>query len=130
MRLHFCENYWTASGKRKFNVFINGQKVLTNFDIYATAGTNGRAVIKEITKPANASGQLVYWFTNVVDNEGWTHMHRSFDIGNKIFFITSDGKIRQRQIAWSFVQRIPVQGKIVRADRNPPQSERAAVIAE
>jgi len=37
VRLHFCETYWTAAGKREFNVSINGKQVLTHFDIYATA---------------------------------------------------------------------------------------------
>jgi autotransporter-associated beta strand protein len=68
VRLHFMEPYWTASGKRTFNAFINGQKVLTNFDIYATAGTTNRAVIRQITAAANAGGQIVIGFSNVVDN--------------------------------------------------------------
>ncbi|WP_322480436.1 malectin domain-containing carbohydrate-binding protein, partial [Thermogemmatispora sp.] len=38
VRLHFAETYWSAAGKRVFNVSINGQQVLTNFDIYAAAG--------------------------------------------------------------------------------------------
>src|SRR5262249_43927612 len=36
--LYFEEHYWTAAGKREFNVIINGSQVLTNFDIFATAG--------------------------------------------------------------------------------------------
>jgi len=38
--LHFAEVYWTAAGKRVFNVAINGTTVLSNFDIYAAAGAN------------------------------------------------------------------------------------------
>jgi len=68
VRLHCDEVWWTAPGQRVFNVFINGTKVLTNFDIYATAGAQNRAVIKEIMTTANASGQLVVGFSNVVDN--------------------------------------------------------------
>ena len=38
VRLHFAETYWTATGQRIFNVSINGQQVLSNFDIIASAG--------------------------------------------------------------------------------------------
>ena len=38
VRLHFAELYFSAAGGREFNVAINGTTVLTNFDIYATAG--------------------------------------------------------------------------------------------
>jgi len=68
VRLHFCEPVWTASGQRVFNVYLNGQKVLSNFDVFATAGAQNKAVIKEIMTTANASGGLVAGFTNVVDN--------------------------------------------------------------
>src|SRR5262249_48794031 len=32
VRLHSAETYWTETGKRRFNVSINGTQVLTNFD--------------------------------------------------------------------------------------------------
>ena len=68
VRLHCIECCWASSGKRVFNVFINGQKVLTNFDIYAAAGAADRAVIKEIMATANTNGSLIIGFSNVVDN--------------------------------------------------------------
>jgi hypothetical protein len=68
VRLHFAELYWTATGKRKFNVAINGASVLSSFDIYATAGAQYKAVVREFTATANSSGQLVIAFTNVTDN--------------------------------------------------------------
>jgi fibronectin type 3 domain-containing protein len=68
VRLHCMECCWASSGKRVFNVFINGQKVLTNFDIYATAGAQNRAVIREVAAVADANGRLVVGFSNVVDN--------------------------------------------------------------
>jgi hypothetical protein len=68
VRLHFAEIYWTATGRRRFNVTINGTSVLSNFDIYATAGGNYRAVVREFTTTANASGQIVVTFTTVTDN--------------------------------------------------------------
>jgi hypothetical protein len=61
--LHFAEFYWTAAGKRVFNVAINGTTVLSNFDIYATAGAN-KALVEQFTATANSSGQIVISFTN------------------------------------------------------------------
>ncbi|HTD25177.1 MAG TPA: malectin domain-containing carbohydrate-binding protein [Terriglobales bacterium] len=68
VRLHFAEIYWSAAGKRVFNVSINGTTVLTNFDIFATAGAKNKAVIEQFTGNANASGQYVIKFTPVTDN--------------------------------------------------------------
>jgi hypothetical protein len=61
--LHFSENYWSAAAKRAFNVAINGTSVLTNFDVYATAGAQYTAVVKTFTATANSSGQIVIAFT-------------------------------------------------------------------
>jgi hypothetical protein len=61
--LHFAEFYWTATGKRVFNVAINGTTVLSNFDIYAAAGPN-KALVETFTASANSSGQIVIAFTN------------------------------------------------------------------
>ncbi len=68
VRLHFCETYFTASGMRTFDVSINGTQVLTNFDIFATAGGENIANIQQFTEPANSSGQFVIVFTSVVNN--------------------------------------------------------------
>jgi hypothetical protein len=43
VRLSFAELWWTAAGQRVFNVSINGAKVLSNFDIFATAGGRNKA---------------------------------------------------------------------------------------
>ncbi len=68
VRLHFCETYFTAAGKRTFNVSINNTQVLTDFDIFATAGGQNIANIQQFTEPANSSGQFVIVFTSVVNN--------------------------------------------------------------
>jgi hypothetical protein len=68
VRLHFAETYWTATGKRIFNVVINGTTVLSNYDIYAATGARYKAVVKEYTAIANSSGQIVIKFNTVVDN--------------------------------------------------------------
>jgi fibronectin type 3 domain-containing protein len=63
VRLHFVELTFTSAGARTFNVAINGTSVLTNFDIYATAGQN-HALVREFTATANSSGQVVLAFTH------------------------------------------------------------------
>jgi hypothetical protein len=68
VRLHFCENYWSAAGQRKFNVSINGISVLSNFDIFATVGAQHRANIQQFTAAANSNGQIIVSFTNVTDH--------------------------------------------------------------
>jgi hypothetical protein len=63
VRLHFVESAATAKGKRLFNVAINGTTVLASFDIFATAGKEFKAVVKEFTAVANSSGQIVVAWT-------------------------------------------------------------------
>lgn len=68
VRLHFAETFWTSAGSRLFNVSINGTQVLTNFDVFATAGAKNKAVVEQFTVNANSSGQYVIQFTKVKDN--------------------------------------------------------------
>jgi hypothetical protein len=68
VRLHFCENFFTTSGSRTFTVAINGANVLTNFDIFAASGAIHKANVQQFNAIANASGQIVVSFTNVVNN--------------------------------------------------------------
>lgn len=58
VRLHFAEIYFSNSGERQFNVDINGQRVLTNFDIVAQAGGARKAIVKEFTATATARGGI------------------------------------------------------------------------
>jgi choice-of-anchor A domain-containing protein len=68
IRLHFAEPYWTAAGKRVFNVVVNGTTRLSNLDIYSAAGGQYKALVKEITGTANALGQIVISFNTVTNN--------------------------------------------------------------
>ena len=68
VRLHFAEEYWTSAGSRTFNVLINGTQVLTNFDIFATAGGEYKAVIEQFTATASSSGAVTIQFVTVKDN--------------------------------------------------------------
>jgi hypothetical protein len=67
VRLHFAETFHTTAGSRVFNVSINGTQVLTNFDIFATAGGENIANIQQFTEPANSSGEYAILFTTVTD---------------------------------------------------------------
>ena len=64
VNLHFAEIYWTAAGQRLFNVAINGATVLTNFDIFATAGGENIAIVETFAATATSSGTIVIQFTN------------------------------------------------------------------
>lgn len=46
VKLHFAEVYWNEPGKRVFDVFLEGNEVLTNYDIFAVAGKD-TAVVEE-----------------------------------------------------------------------------------
>src|SRR6202522_463775 len=68
VRLHFAEEYWTTAGSRTFNVLINGTQVLTDFDIFATAGGEYKAVAESFTATASSSGAITIQFVTVKDN--------------------------------------------------------------
>ncbi len=66
--LYFAETYLTAAGQRLFNVTINGATVLSNFDIYASAGGQNRAIARTFNTTANSSGQVVIQFITGVQS--------------------------------------------------------------
>lgn len=68
VRLHFAEIYWDSAGQRLFNVTVNGSQALTDFDIIAEAGGKDRAITRDISTTANASGDVVIAFQSVTDN--------------------------------------------------------------
>jgi hypothetical protein len=67
VRLDFAEIYWSAAGKRLFDVKINGSTVLSRFDIYAQAGGKNRAIRREFTATADSQGRVVLEFLSVVN---------------------------------------------------------------
>jgi hypothetical protein len=67
VRLHFAETFFTAAGSRTFNVSINGTQVLSNFDIFAAAGAQNKAIIEQFNEAANSNGQYVIQFTSVIN---------------------------------------------------------------
>jgi hypothetical protein len=62
-RLHFAEVYWNSAGQRIFNVDINGNRVLTNFDPFAVTGGKDIAIVEAFLAKADASGQItIHYF--------------------------------------------------------------------
>ncbi len=68
VRLHFAEIYWSQGGQRVFNVAINGNQVLSNFDIVVAAGAPNTAIVEAFTATADSSGTVTITFTTVKDN--------------------------------------------------------------
>ncbi len=61
--MKFAETYWTAAGDRVFNVSINGNQVLTNFDIFKDSNGENMADDKVFTNISpNAGGQIAIQF--------------------------------------------------------------------
>jgi hypothetical protein len=69
VNLKFEENFYTQSGKRLFNVVINGNTVLTNFDIFVAAGAQYQAI--DVPIPVTVTtGQISIQFVPVVSAPG------------------------------------------------------------
>lgn len=73
LRLHFNELYWgtggdDATGKRVFNVSVNGTQVLSNYDIYQQAGGANKAIVQQLPAIADNNGKITIQFSTVVDN--------------------------------------------------------------
>jgi hypothetical protein len=66
--LYFAETFVTGAGQRLFSVSINGTTVLSNFDIFASAGGANRAIARSFNTTANGSGQVVIQFISGTQN--------------------------------------------------------------
>ena len=66
VKLHFAEIYWTSSGKRVFDVEVEGNIILDKYDIFAEVGF-GTATVKEI-EVAVKDGMLNLNFAASVNN--------------------------------------------------------------
>jgi hypothetical protein len=63
--LYFLENYWTASGRRRFDVFVNGVLAFNDFDIFAAAGGINRGVERSLIFRADGTGRAIVRFVSV-----------------------------------------------------------------
>ncbi len=68
VRLHFAEIYFSQPGQRMFNVAINGQPVLSDFDVLAAAGGPDKAIVREFTVTARQNGTIEIHFTDGSQN--------------------------------------------------------------
>ena len=65
--LHFAEIYQDTIGARVFNASIEGQEVLTNFDVFAEAGRFAATTREAVNIPVS-DGALDITLTSVTDN--------------------------------------------------------------
>lgn len=65
--LHFAEIYWSRGNRRVFDVFIEGDEVLSNYDIYAEVG-GLTADVKSFTGIAVTDGVLNIELSSFIDN--------------------------------------------------------------
>jgi predicted alpha-1,2-mannosidase len=69
VRLHFAECFDSGVGTRLENIAINGQRVLTNFDIFAEAGGMNMALVREFPGVApDANGDIAIRIATTVDS--------------------------------------------------------------
>ena len=81
VELLFAETFWEEPGKRVFDVAINGQRVLRDFDIFRDAGGKNRAVVKQfevnapdgvvtVSSPAVKVDYASFFAIKVTDSQG------------------------------------------------------------
>ena len=66
LTLKFAETYWSAAGKRLFDVVVGGTTMISNLDVFAKVGKN---TAHDVVLPVTVSnGTLAIKFVNKVDN--------------------------------------------------------------
>jgi beta-glucanase (GH16 family) len=104
VRLHFAEIYFNAAGQRKFNVFINGLQVLTNLDVWATAGGEDIAMIREYSVLPKTNGQISITFSNgAADSAKSSGIEIVLPSTAAPTGLTASGMVGQVTLTWSAV---------------------------
>lgn len=67
VKLMFAENYFTQSGKRIYDVYVEGNRVLQDFDIFSLVGNN-TAYVKDVNNVIITDGELNIHFAAKIDN--------------------------------------------------------------
>jgi len=62
VELSFVEHDYSSSGKRIFNVYLQGTKVLPALDIYSRAGGKNTAYQRTFLAVTDSEGRLIVWF--------------------------------------------------------------------
>jgi hypothetical protein len=65
--LYYAERFWTATGKRVFNVDVEGKRVSTNLDLFKMATGGNAALIVPVYHVAVSDGKLTLDFRAVAD---------------------------------------------------------------
>ena len=94
--LLFAETYQTAPGLRKFDVVINGQTVLRDFDIYAEAGGKDVAVQKTFTVDA-PNGTVEVKPGNVAANNATFAAIKAVGGGKTVAVYFGDGAVHRQE---------------------------------
>ena len=68
VRLHFVESWFSSGKQRLFNVAINNLAVLSNFDIYASAGGQNIAIAKTFSSIADSHGKITIQLNATLNN--------------------------------------------------------------
>jgi len=70
VRLHFAETYdgITGAGERVFDVTINGETVLKDFDVYKEAGGSEKPVVKVLRGMQPTEGKITIGFVANIQN--------------------------------------------------------------
>jgi len=66
--LHFAEIFHNASGRRIFDVTVNGETILDNYDIFSEAGGSLVGITETYVTTPDESGNMVIGFVTVVNN--------------------------------------------------------------
>lgn len=66
--LHFAEIYHSDTGKRVFDVLINGNLVLENYDILTVTGAKNAAVIETFNTVSDSTGTITITFITLVND--------------------------------------------------------------
>jgi hypothetical protein len=69
VRLHFAEIQHGSVGQRRFDLDLNGNPVLSDFDIVGEAGAANRSVVREFVARAGASGEIALALRNGSEGE-------------------------------------------------------------
>jgi hypothetical protein len=67
IRLHFAERFWTSPGQRVQDISAEGNVLVNNFDIFASAGAVNRAYVMSLNDVGVADGALNLSFKADID---------------------------------------------------------------
>ncbi len=68
VQLHFAEIYFSESGKRVFDVLINGTLVLDGYDVFSVTGAKNAVVVESFNTVADSTGTITVEFVSEVNN--------------------------------------------------------------